>query len=206
MHDNLSLKHSVRLLAWSGFFGMWPYIPRLGYMLSAPKDDLTVQMSNKILRFKQSGKHSDEIKLLIMAIAGHFECDAVLAVPPSEPDKQPNSLQKIFGRKINRIKPVETRKYNHNKSLPVDYASSYDISENCRRPLIVDDVLRTGSTLKHFVSRLGGLGLAVGLYYKLRYVPGNSIHIYEATQSTGTGLIQFQGEDLSLINIDKYKY
>lgn len=202
MPGNPDLKYSVRLLAWSGCFGMWPYIPRLGYMLSAPKDDLTVQMSNKILRFKQSGKHSDEIKLLVMAIAAHFGCDAVLAVPPSEPDKQPNSLQKIFGRKINRIKLVETRKYNHNKSLPIDYASSYDISENCRRPLIVDDVLRTGSTLKHFVSRLGGLGLAVGLYYKLPYVPGNSIHIYEAAQNTG--LIQIPGEDFSLINIDKY--
>lgn len=81
MPDNLDLKYSVRLMLWSGYYGIWPYIARLGSMLQAPKGDFTAQVSNKILRFKQTGKHSDEIKLLIIAIAKHLECDSILVIP-----------------------------------------------------------------------------------------------------------------------------
>ena len=198
MPDNLDLKYSIRLMSWSGYYGIWPYVARLGSMLQLPKDDFSAQVSNKILRFKQTGKHSDEIKLLISTIAKHFGCDSVLIVPPSDPDKQPSSLQKLFGQKINRIKPVETRKYNHAKPLSDDYSTSYEVKEDSKKPLIVDDVLRTGKTMCHFASHLGGVGLSVGMYYKLPYVLGDSISIFEQKQKSD--MIYSLIEDISFLN------
>jgi hypothetical protein len=65
----------------------------------------------------------------------------------------------------------------------------------------VDDILRTGSTLSHFVSRTGGLGLAIGLYYKLPYVLGDSVSIYEQHQNSELIMLE---PGISLIKMENY--
>ena len=98
--------------------------------------------------FKKYFKHSLEWEEIVRVIADHFQCDDIVAVPAHIPDA--NSLQKIFGIKIGRIKEVEPRKYTRSTGWPIDYEGSYVIHEDNiagHRILLVDDVFITGRTI-----------------------------------------------------------
>jgi len=184
MPDNYLLKHHVRLLKWGHHYALKPYIPALSVLRQAPKDSEAAKATAWIYAFKQHFKSADDFQMIIETAASHFNCDGILPIPPSHPDKQPNSLQKLFGSQIRRIEPAATRKYNHHESLPDSYENTYEIDAlEGRRYLLVDDILRTGTTMNHFRVTLAGMGcetvpLALGIYYKLLYQESDSISIF----------------------------
>jgi hypothetical protein len=182
----MNLKHhlQIRLLKWANFNALEPYIPSLGALLRMPKDDKTAQASSRVYGFKKHFKNADDFRMILEAAAVHFACDGIVPVPPSSPDRQPNSLQRLFGTPIKRTREVETRKYNHNRFFPEHYRETYEVAPpEGRRFLLVDDILRTGGTMNHFRVTMAGMGLetvplALGIYYRLPYTAGDSIVIF----------------------------
>lgn len=178
------LKHHIRLLRWSGHYALKPYIPAFSTLRQEPKDSDAVKSTAWIYGFKRHFKNADDFRMILEATALHFECDGIIPVPPSDPDAQPNSLQRLFGSPITRTKVVEMRKYNHHQSLSDHYPVSYEVGPlEGSRFLLADDILRTGITLNHFRVTLAGMGyatvpLALGIYYKLPYAPGDSISVF----------------------------
>jgi predicted amidophosphoribosyltransferase len=175
---------NVHLLKWSNFHALKPYIPALSSMLREPKDSKDLQATSWVYGFKKNFKQSSDFKMILEAAAAHFCCDGILPIPPSDPVRQPNSLQRLFGTPILRTEAVETRKYNHHRFLPEHYSRTYEVTPpDGSRFLLVDDVLRTGATMNHFRVTLAGMGLetvplALGIYYRLPYLEGDSISIF----------------------------
>jgi hypothetical protein len=178
------MKHHIRLLVWKDFYGLKPYLPAFSALRQEPKDSEVAVSTAWLYGFKKHFKNSDDVKMIVEALASHFRCDVICPVPPSTPEDQPNSLQRLFGDPIRRIKAAESRKYNHQKQLPDDYAETYEITiARGERILLVDDILRTGITLDHYRKALSDLGMAVvplalGFYYKLYFQYGDSISIF----------------------------
>jgi len=181
---NVTHHLQIRLLRWANFHALGPYIPSLGTLLKLPRDDKGVQASSRVYGFKKHFRNADDFRMLLEAAAIHFSCDGILPVPPSSPDRQPNSLQRLFGMPIRRTREAETRKYNHLRFLPQHYRETYEVAPpEGKRFLLVDDILRTGVTMNHFRVTMAGMGLetiplALGLYYRLPYTEGDSIGIF----------------------------
>jgi phosphoribosylpyrophosphate synthetase len=70
-------------------------------------------------------------------------------------------------RRHQRVKEVQARKYTHKEALPTDYAESYliDVGKILgKRVLLVDDVITSGATIRHFAETLEALGFEVVLF------------------------------------------
>ena len=195
MQHRLLLKHHVRFLVWPGddgfgHYGLKPYIPALGALRQMPKDDETAKATAWVYGFKRHFKNAGDVRLIVEAAATHFGCDGIIPIPPSHPDRQPNSLQKLFGKPIVRIREAETRKYRHRQPIPPDHCETYRLKlPRGKRFLLVDDILRTGRTMDHFRAVLEKSGfeavsVALGMYYRLPFLPGDSISIYETRSET----------------------
>jgi predicted amidophosphoribosyltransferase len=134
--------------------------------------------------FKQRFKNAEDIRLILEATAAHFNCEGIIPVPPSTPDRQPNSLQRLFNTPIIRTSTAETRKYRHREAIPQNYNMTYDINlPKGKKFLLVDDIIRTGRTLHHFKSALSNMGvdsvpIALGIYYKLPVQINHTISIF----------------------------
>jgi hypothetical protein len=184
VHSNVILKHHIRLLRWSGHHALKPYIPAFSTLRQEPRDSDTAKSTAWIYGFKRHFKNADDFRMILEAAALHFKCDGIIPIPPSKPEDQPNSLQRLFGSPIRRIKAVETRKYNHRQSLSDDYYSSYEVEPmNGKCCLLVDGILRTGITMNHFRVTLARMGhmtvpMTLGLYHKHPYTTGDSISIF----------------------------
>lgn len=179
---------NCRLLEWEGIYGIWPYIPSLSVLMKSKTSERIRRLSKKIYNFKRYGKSMEEIRLLIMAIEEIFNCERIVVIPPSHPEGQPSILQKLFGINIKRVKNVEPRKYNHKRELGAGYENSYiikdDIKEKC---LLIDDIITSGVTMRHFMGRLAAnrievVPLAIGMYYRLPYREADYIAIFEKTK------------------------
>jgi len=173
-----------RLLKWANFHALKPYIPALSILRNEPRDSAAAQATSWVYEFKAHFKEAEDFRMILEAAAAHFSADAIVPIPPSDPERQPNSLQKLFGMPIRRTEPIETRKYNHHRFLPEHYSRTYEVKPpEGRRVLLVDDVLRTGATMNHFIAAMGRMGfetipLVLGIYYRLSYVEGDSISIF----------------------------
>jgi len=180
------LKHHIhcRLLRWANFNALKPYIPALSVLRNEPSDSKAAQATSWVYGFKAHFKEAEDFRMIIEAAAAHFSADAVVPVPPSDPERQPNSLQRLFGMSIRRTERIETRKYNHHRFLSGHYSMTYEMKPpEGRRFLLVDDVLRTGTTMNHFIAAMGRMGfetipLVLGIYYRLPYEEGDSISIF----------------------------
>lgn len=184
MGNRLLMKHHIRLLKWANFNALKPYIPSFSTLRQQPKDSDDVTSTTWVYGFKRHFKDAVDIRVIVQAVAIHFGCDGIIPIPPSRPDRQPNSLQKLFGDPIRRIEAAESRKYNHHRFLPDHYHETYKVTPlEGRRFLLVDDILRTGTTMNHFRVTMAGMGyetapLALGIYYRLPYEAGDSISIF----------------------------
>lgn len=114
---NFTLKHHIRLLKWANFNALKPYIPAFSALRREPKDSEAAQATAWVYGFKRHFKDADDFRMIIEAAAAHFGCDGIVPIPPSHPEGQPNSLQRLFGTPIRRTRAVETRKYNHHRFL-----------------------------------------------------------------------------------------
>jgi hypothetical protein len=179
-----NLKHHIRLLKWANFNALVPYIPAFSALRREPKDSDAVKSTAWVYGFKRHFKDADEFRMILEAAAAHFGCDGIVPIPPSHPDRQPNSLQRLFGEPIRRIEAADSRKYNHHRFLPEHYHRIYEVAPpEGKRFLLVDDILRTGATMNHFRVTLAGMGIetvpmALGLYYRLPCQAGDSLSIF----------------------------
>jgi len=184
MRSTLYLKHHIQFLRWSGHYALKPYIPAFSALRQEPKDGEAAKSTAWIYGFKKHFKNAEDFRVILESAALHFKCDGIIPIPPSDPDTQPNSLQRLFGTPIRRTKAVETRKYNHRQSLSDHYYFSYELEPIAGKCfLLVDDIMRTGITMNHFRVTLARLGymtvpMALGLYYKHPYTTGDSISVY----------------------------
>ncbi|HSW38048.1 MAG TPA: hypothetical protein VLL97_00985 [Acidobacteriota bacterium] len=188
------MKHHIRLLKWANFNALKPYIPAFSALRREPKDSDAAQATAWVYGFKRHFKDADDFRVILEASAAHFGCDGIVPIPPSDPAAQPNSLQRLFGAPIRRTRAVETRKYNHHRFLPNHYQETYEVTPPPgRRFLLVDDILRTGTTMNHFRVTLAGMGretvpLALGIYYRLPHEAGDSISIFIQKSETDLAL------------------
>lgn len=139
-----------------------------------------------VYRFKKYFAEADTWDLIIRTICRHFECDDIVAIPGHLP--QENSIQKLFGTKIERIQTVEPRKYTRAAGWPDDYAKSYKVHHDRiagGRILLVDDILVTGETIRHFARVLGEkyrvTSLTLGIDYKLPSQEMACLYLYRQT-------------------------
>jgi hypothetical protein len=194
MSDSCLLKHHIRFLEWGHHYALKPYIPAFSALRQKPKDSEAVKSTAWIYGFKQHFKNADDFRMIIEAAANHFGCAGILPIPPSHPGRQPNSLQSLFGTPIRRTKAAATRKYDHHQSLSDSYQGTYEINSlKGRRFLLVDDILRTGTTMNHFRVTLASMGcetvpLALGIYYRLPYQAADSISIFMQRSETDQAL------------------
>jgi hypothetical protein len=179
----------ITLLKWTDILGLRFYTSILSSALQtkAHREKGDPTDTRWVFNFKKYFKNADEIELIVETVASFFECADILAIPPSRVENQPNSLQRLFGEKIRRVRDVETRKYHHKAPLSADYVDSYTIEKDVikgTRLLVVDDICTTGTTLNHFAMRLESEGLnvvkfALGLDYKLDIIVAETIFVYE---------------------------
>jgi hypothetical protein len=175
MQDNLRLKFVTGILEWNDIYALKPYVPALSRLRQLDETDKAKQSTKWVYGFKKNMGNAQEAKVLVEALRHYLECDQILAVPPSDPDAQPNSLQSLFGQSLRRTRKVETRKYNHRKALPAGYDQSYEIPKlNAKRLLLIDDICTTGRTLGHFKEVLEKSGFdavpaALGIHHRLDY-------------------------------------
>ena len=136
-----------------------------------------------VYRFKKYFTEADTWELIIRTVCRHFDCMDIVAVPGHLPQK--NSIQRLFGTKIERIRAVEPRKYTRATGWPDDYTATYRVHEDRisgSRILLIDDILITGETMKHFAGILAAkfqvIPLALGIDYKLATEPADDLYLY----------------------------
>ncbi len=136
-----------------------------------------------VYRFKKYFARADTWDLIIRMICRHFDCTDIVAVPGHLPAE--NSIQKLFGVKIERIQAVEPRKYTRAAGWPRDYTASYRVHHDRiagSRILLVDDIYVTGETMNHFAGMLGEkyqvIPLALGIDYKLKTHEADRLYLY----------------------------
>ena len=97
-------------------------------------------------KFKKHGHNKELFKNLVYGAAKFFNCNMIVPIPASEAGKE-SWLEKVFGRRINRLKNSTSRKYSHSK--PVDYTGYVELAESVegKDVLLVDDVVTTGKSI-----------------------------------------------------------
>lgn len=125
-----------------------------------------------IYNFKKYFKESEKFSIIVKTIQKHFQADEIIAIPAST--TEPNSIQKLFGTKIRKLKNTDPRKYNHSAPISPEYSESYSLSGSILGPtiLLIDDICTTGKTINHFAEKLEQQGfkvikLALAFDYKL---------------------------------------
>ena len=184
MYGNLVLINHIRLLQWTEYYALKPYIPSLSVLRQKGNNNEDVKATAWVYGFKQRFKNAQDIRLILEATAAHFNCEGIIPVPPSSPERQPNSLQRLFNMPIIRKSASETRKYRHREPIPPNYNTTYEFNlPKGNKFLLVDDIIRTGRTLSHFKSALSGIGIdsipvAIGIYYRLPVQTNDTISIF----------------------------
>ena len=187
-NNSLRLMLKANLLKWQGVYSFKPYLPSLGYLRKKETDQELKETTGFVYQFKKSGAGAHKVGLMVSALKNMLDCSSILAIPPSEVEKQPNSLQKLFGEKIKRVKGVASRKYNHTKGLDRNYRKSVlfpDVGPD-DKILLVDDICTTGKTLNFFRDELKRRGAdvemaAIGIYWKLDFKKTIQLIIFKET-------------------------
>ena len=175
-NNSLQLISTMDLFKWRGIYSFMPYLPSIGYLRKKETDQALKESTSFVYKFKKSGAASNMVELMVFALGKMLDCNLILAIPPSEVKKQPNSLQKLFGEEIRRVKEVSSRKYNHTKRLDKNYKKSIlfpDVGPD-DKILLIDDICTTGKTLDFFRDEIEGRGAkvesaAIGIYWKLNF-------------------------------------
>ncbi len=126
--------------------------------------------------FKKYGKHRAKVQDYLTILKAYFDTNTLVVVPSHAPEL--NELQKLVGVSIERTTETSPRKYNHKVGLAKGYENSYVIDYQKikeKRVLLIDDIVNSGTTLKHFADVLQGKGyevikFALGIDYKLSYL------------------------------------
>ncbi len=153
------------------FYGLKIYSSLLAN--SFGKTDLEAEKSTRfVYNFKKEGRNKSEVSYSLDLVKKAFDCQTIVSVPSRSP--APNELQKLFGQIITRLEELAPRKYAHNKPLVENYEGSYriDFEKIKGKILLVDDVITSGETIRHFSNRLESEGFevvkfALGLDHKL---------------------------------------
>lgn len=175
-------QNDFKIYKWNNIYGFLPYLPRIDNLRQLPKDDGLKKSTEWVFDFKRRGSHTREVKEMAGFLAEKLKCDKIVAIPPSSIEKQPNSLQQIYGNHINRIEDVETRKWKHNKKIPDDYVKSFTFTgiSKGEKILIIDDVCTTGKTLQYYNDFFRSIGFitamaCVAFHHKLDFKEVESV-------------------------------
>ena len=181
----IELIRKIRLLEHEGVYAVEKYA---SYISVCFKNKSRIEKPPRqnvlfVYRFKKYFAEADTWDLIIRTVCRHFDCADIVAVPGHLPVE--NSIQRLFGVKIERTLAVEPRKYTRAAGWPDDYAGSYRIHHDRiaeGRILLVDDIYVTGETLKHFAGILAEkyrvVPLVLGIDYKLAVRKTDSLYLY----------------------------
>ena len=171
------MANQLTLLCADGIFGLHRYASMIAVRTQG-KVELANE-ANRVYNFKKYGANAAEVEAQIRAVAAHFECGEIVAVPGHT--TEPNRLQQMFGAKLRRTADVQSRKYSHKAEIDYrEHAATLECDAmEARHLLVVDDVCTTGKTLKfyarYFKNRMKAATLlCVGLYHKMN--PAESEH------------------------------
>lgn len=167
----------LTLLCADGIYGLHRYASMIAVRAQG-KVELANE-ANRVYNFKKYGANAAEVEAQVRAVAAHFGCGEIVAVPGHT--TEPNLLQQMFGAKLRRTADVQSRKYSH--KAEIDYRQNAATLEcdamDAQHLLVVDDVCTTGKTLKFYAQyfknrRKTTTLLCVGLYHKMN--PAESEH------------------------------
>ncbi len=145
------------------FFGLYGYDSLIAQNFAGSTD--FANETRLVYEFKKHNTKASFFEERVRLCAFGLGCEDILAVPPHLPHC--NNLQLLFGEKIRRVKEVTERKYTHKEALPANYADSYLINTSKivgNKILLIDDVITSGFTIRHFAGVLEGLGFEVVMF------------------------------------------
>lgn len=167
------MESALTLLCAKGIYGLHRYASMIAVRTQG-KVELANE-ANRVYNFKKYGANAEEVEAQIRAVAAHFGCGEIVAVPGHT--TEPNRLQQMFGAKLRRTVEVRSRKYSHKAEIDYgEHAATLQCDAlDARHLLVVDDVCTTGKTLefyaRYFKNRKKTVTLlCVGLYHKLNPV------------------------------------
>ena len=171
------MESRLTLLFADGIYGLHRYASMIAVRAQG-KVELANE-ANRVYNFKKYGANAEEVEAQIRAVAAHFGCGEIVAVPGHT--TEPNRLQQMFGAKLRRTAYVQSRKYSHKAEIDYrEHAATLECDTmEARHLLVVDDVCTTGKTLKFYARyfknrRKTTTLLCVGLYHKMN--PAESEH------------------------------
>lgn len=179
----------LTLLCANGIYGLHRYASMIAVRTQG-KVELANE-ANRVYNFKKYGANAMEVEAQIRAVARHFACGEIVAVPGHATET--NRLQQMFGAKLRRISEVQSRKYNH--KAEIDYAAQIRTLEcdalDAERLLVVDDVCTTGKTLEFYARyfknrKKTATLLCVGLNHKMKPVESEHCIEWEAPEPPQT--------------------
>lgn len=126
-------------------YGLLPYCSMYGNKEISFNGEY-FKFAMRTYKFKKHGHNKELFKNLVYGAAKFFNCNMIVPIPASEAGKE-SWLEKVFGRRINRLKNSTSRKYSHSK--PVDYTDYVELAESVegKDVLLVDDVVTTGKSI-----------------------------------------------------------
>ncbi len=140
---------------------------------NATSDEKTIKNAKFVYDFKKYfPKNKQKVFNLINMAKAFLDCEQIVCIPSHLTEL--NSLQKLFGLTIERLIEVAPRKYNHKSKIDDSHRATYQInySNLKNKLLLVDDILTSGATLRHFKDILTNKGFKVesvvlGINHKL---------------------------------------
>jgi len=199
------MANQLTLLCANGIYGLHRYASMIAVRTQG-KVELANE-ANRVYNFKKYGANAAEVEAMIRAVADHFGCAEIVAVPGHTTAE--SRLQTMFGAKLRRVREVEARKYSH--KAEIDYRAQAATLEcdalMARHILVVDDICTTGRTLdfyaRYFKNRKTATTLlCIGLNHKMNPVESShcvewGISASEAEKPTSEAVPDFPSENIS---------
>lgn len=167
------MEKKFTLLCAEGIYGLYRYASMIA-VRSQGKVELANE-ANRVYNFKKYGANAALVEAQIRAVAEHFGCGEIVAVPGHTTAE--SRLQEIFGAKLRRTADTEPRKYNHRAEIDYKaYAATLALEPLASKAvLVVDDICTTGKTMAFYGEyfkrrRIRATLLCVGLNHKMNPV------------------------------------
>ena len=192
----------LKLLCADGIFGLYRYTSMFSARANG-RTDIAAEAQH-VYNFKKHGTRAHEIEAMIRAVAEHFGCGDIIAVPGHT--TAASRLQMMFGAKLRRTADVQSRKYNHRAEIEyrAQAATLAFDPVDAKHLLVVDDICTTGKTLNFYARyfrcrRKQTTLLCIGLNHKMKPVETDHCVEWEIA-----GEDRQQGEDAPFEDVGRF--